>query len=476
MNTIRNDGFVDADEGTAFDVGLRQDDGDRPFSRQLPVFNWFYPFDAEPRASQKGLAALANVDWDSIRRISLYFHVPFCETICTFCPFTRGRYRTDQDIDAYVEALLREIQLKHPFIGRLRADSIFIGGGTPSILSPAQISRLGEYIHTYFDTNYLREFAVEVEVKSATYETLTAFRRIGVNRISFGVQTFSKRHRAAFGLDAEISQIVRVADWVNTIFPYTNVDIIYGIAGQGVDDVLQDADSAIELATTTIDFYPLNNVAAQPRMHRAFRSEGLERPTAAQRLQHRRSLRDHMLARRYARINGYGYALRRGGADEMIQSSPNFLYHDILYGYGDDAIVGYGASAVSQVPGYNFYNSAARTQYRTMLAEQNALPYAAYRTTGSSEKGIVTFPYRGALVKSRIPWASVSHETLDSLDRLVRAGLVREKKDTFEVTETGWLYYVNLMYFLMPSDGKRRMSKQISDRIAAGHEYESTAL
>jgi coproporphyrinogen III oxidase-like Fe-S oxidoreductase len=468
-------GFPMNEPITVFDVGLRPGDDEHRFTRQLPVFNWFYPFDrgtAEPNT----LAALAANDWSAIRRIAVYFHIPFCDTICSFCPFVRGHYKTDQDIEAYLEALLREIQLKHPYVGALSADSMFIGGGTPSVLSPEQIVRLGSYIDTYFDTSKITEFAVEVEVKSVTYEKLLAFRRIGVNRISFGAQTFAERYRAAFALDATVSQIARVAEWANDLFPYTNVDIIYGIAGQDLDDVLSDADQAIELGTTSIDFYPLNNLSAQIRMHRALDSAGMQRPTAAQRLNHRRMLREHMLSRNYARINGYGYARRRGRSNDMIERKPKFLYHDILYGYGNDAVIGYGASAVTQIPGYNMYNAASRTRYRDILVDQSSLPCTAYRTAGSPGKGVVTFPYRGSLEKSMVPWDSVSSEVLASLDELLRAGLMTETNMTFEVSETGWLYYVNMMYCLMPKDDKQWISEQIASLVAAGRECESTAL
>ena len=77
------------------------------------------------------------------------------------------------------------------------------------------------------------------------------------------------------------------------------------------------------------------------------------------------------------------------------------------------------------------------------MLDRGTLPSVAYRVGECTEKGIVTFPYRGVLVKSNILWRSVPRDTLDALDQLVRARLVAEHPDTFEVTETGWLFYVN---------------------------------
>lgn len=459
-----------------FDVALRSCGATPPFGRQLPVFNWFYPFDTEAGLEPRPLTALAAVDWSAIRRRSVYVHVPFCDTICSFCPFTRGHYQHRDELARYVQALKRELQLKQPYVGAQVADSIFIGGGSPSVLDPDQLEELGEAIHRYVDTHRVQEFAVEVEAKSVTRDKLLALRRIGVNRISLGCQTFSEPHRRAFRLDASVEQVRRAVGWANELFPYTNADMIYGIAGQTVDDVLSDADAAIALGTTTIDFYPLNNVAAQIRMHVALREAGMERPGAAQRIEQRRRIAAHLLERGYERINGYGFARRAAPRVGVIQTSPRFLYHDILYGHHDDAVIGYGAAALTQLPGLNLYNNARRSGYTELVLERRLLPMSGYRPPDDAGKGIVTFPYRGVLHKDRVPWALVAPEMQAALARLVCAGLAEERADRYELTESGWLYYVNMMYYLMPIEGKRWISERIATRIASGHECERVEL
>ena len=456
-----------------FDVGLRTDTNSFPFARHIPVSNWPYPFDIDTSPHRSSLSALEEIDWPSVGRRAAYFHVPFCDTICTFCPFIKGHYRGGSVVEDYLRAMLRELQLKRPYVGKLKVDSIFIGGGSPSILTASQIARLGEGIHTHFDNSNLKEFAVEIEVKSVTREKLMAFKEIGVNRISFGVQTFSRTYRKVFHLDAELTQILCVAEWANELFPYTNIDMIYGIAGQQVEDVVEDALNAAQLGTTTIDFYVLNNLAAQKKMHSTLNDLGLQPSTAAHRIEQRKRIAHQMLSSGYARINGYSYALRQGSTEQLIQSSPCFLYHDILYGYHDDTVVGYGASAFTLVPGYNLYNVFGRQEYSSAVLSRNTLPSIVHHVGERSEKGIVTFPYRGGLAKSRIPWGTVPQETVDALDQLVNAGLVVENPTTFDLSEAGWLYYVNLMYFLMPTDSKLWLSEEIAARIKAGRECEN---
>ncbi len=211
-------------------------------------------------------------------------------------------------------------------------------------------------------------------------------------------------------------------------------------------------------------------------MHRFLGVQGFGRLNAIQRLEQRQQIALHMISRDYSKISGYSYARRNGQTRGALQLSPRFLYHDILYGYHDDAVLGYGAAAVTQLPGFNFFNTGDRRNYVSRVFAGNTLPLAAYQTDRSPEKGVVTFPYRGFLEKSRTPWGLVPRETLEALDQLVDAGLVSENSSAYEVTETGWLFYVNLMYFLMPSAGRQWISDRISSRMAAGHQCEDTRL
>jgi coproporphyrinogen III oxidase-like Fe-S oxidoreductase len=303
-----------------------------------------------------------------------------------------------------------------------------------------------------------------------------AFREIGVNRVSLGAQTFLPKYRSALALTADVSQIQTVLGATTKMFPYTNIDMIYGMAGQSIDDVLADAETALSLDTTTIDFYPLNNVAAQPRLHRTFSEHNMPRLTATERLEQRRAIAKYMVSLGYRRINGYGFAKKLRSSQQLIQDRPNFLYHDILYGYVDDAVIGYGAGAITLTPNFNFYNLHRRHEYVDWLKHRTIPPFSAYPTNSCLGKGVVTFPYRGNLRKARIRWPEIEAETARALSDLVGASLITETADSYEVTETGWLYYVNMMYYLMPTVEKKWLSTRITSQVLAGHECEATDL
>jgi oxygen-independent coproporphyrinogen-3 oxidase len=461
-----------------FDLRIVADKPVFKFNRQLPMFNWHYPFHYESERLLDPCTPFKRFERVNARRRAVYIHIPFCDTLCNFCLFKKTKYQSDEHIQRYVDALIAEFEHKRRFLGSYEVDAIFVGGGTPSVLNPAQIELLGKAISQNLDLHNLKEFTFEVEVKSVTRDKLHALQSIGVNRISFGAQTFSPKYRALFSLDATIERIQATAALINSEFAYTNVDILYGMAGQDEGELYDDAEEALRLQTTTIDFYPINNLTAPRLMHRLIRKAGLGYLPATTRVQYRRYIDTLLRSRGYAPINGYGYSLAdTAAADAMVvQHTPKFLYHDLVYGYDDDEIIGYGSSAISQMTGFNLLNIADHASYVTRVLENRTLPHEAYEPVASPERGIVSFPFRGVLDKSRVPWARVPDETWVALQEAIDAGLVIERSDRYELTSTGWLFYVNLMYYFMPERSKKWITTQMEKQRGDGRDCGDTDL
>jgi oxygen-independent coproporphyrinogen-3 oxidase len=128
--------------------------------------------------------------------LGLYVHVPFCSAICNYCNFNRGLF--DADLKArYVDALVEEIK-RAP---RAAADTIYFGGGTPSLLEPEEIARIIAACTSSFDMADDREVTLEANPESVTQARLAAFKTAGVNRLSFGVQSLN---------DAELQRLSRL--------------------------------------------------------------------------------------------------------------------------------------------------------------------------------------------------------------------------------------------------------------------------
>lgn len=458
-----------------FNLVLRPDEHTIKFDRQLPFFNWYYPFDTARDELPNPYAPLLAWERLPVRRLAMYIHIPFCDTVCTFCPFTRGPFKSNSEIDEYVRALQIEIEAKRSFLGKIKVDAIFIGGGSPSVLEPEHIDLLGASISSMCDIADVQEFTMEVEAKSVTRDKLEAMRRIGIKRVSFGAQTFTDRYRSMFGLTASLHQVRSVASMVNDIFEYTNIDVIYGMAGQTPEELLYDARCALELKTTTVDFYPLNNLASQKVLYNNFKAHGLNHLPASVRLDYRQRLDRFLQSQGALRISGYGYwntttNTPSGG------SRPLFLYHDLVYGYHDDAVIGFGSSALSQLPGYNVYNTPSRLGYVASMRSGSRPGFSSFQIPLSPERGIVGFPYRGSLDMSRIPLGELPDATQKAFEELQRAGLVTGTDPCFALSDAGWLFYVNCMYYLMPDRGKQWISDRITSRLQQRHESEQTDL
>jgi anaerobilin synthase len=407
------------------------------FDRQLPMFNWHYPFHFERHRIQDWRAPYLGSRKTAVRRRAVYIHIPFCETICNFCPFRHDRYTSDETLEKYLTALISEMELKRELIGEPSVDAIFVGGGTPSLLNPRQIESLGEAIGRNFNLNALKEFTFEVEVKSVSQDKLHAMRDIGVNRVSFGAQTFSENYRGLFCLDATCAQIQAAAELLTELFPYTNVDLLYGMAGQQLEELDVDLEAAMTLGTTTIDVYPMNNLTAPRPMHSSLQRAGLANMPEARRLEFRMHIERRFRQLGYKPINGYGFSCVGNVADnsaESVQQSPKFLYHDLVYGYEDDEILGYGVSAISHTRGFNIHNFPGWQVYSSEFLTNRALPHQVFGPLSAPERGIVTFPFRGVLEKSRVNWDRVPDETWFALEDALEADLFADRQDRYVLT------------------------------------------
>ncbi|HEX7780925.1 MAG TPA: radical SAM family heme chaperone HemW [Vicinamibacterales bacterium] len=186
--------------------------------------------------------------------IGLYLHIPFCESICSYCNFNRGLLDADLKI-RYIRALEQEI---HAAGDGRPADTIFFGGGTPSLLEPEEVARLIAACRDAYDLAADAEITIETNPETATVDRLAGFRAAGVNRISFGVQSFDdaelsrlgRRHSAARAQDA--IRAARAAGFGNLSF-----DLMFWLPGQSLQSWLRTVDQAIALAPEHLSLYLL---------------------------------------------------------------------------------------------------------------------------------------------------------------------------------------------------------------------------
>ena len=186
----------------------------------------------------------------------LYIHIPFCHSKCSYCDFYSG-LRADGVADRYVDALLAELTLRRDEIAEPYR-TIYVGGGTPSVLSAAAMKRMFAGVRERVDVSNAVEITVEVNPEDVTPELLQSYRDIGINRISMGVQAFddallaaiNRRHSAARAVEAIM--MLQSGGWNYSI------DLIYGLHGQSLEQWRSEIDRLLSFRPPHFSAYLLS--------------------------------------------------------------------------------------------------------------------------------------------------------------------------------------------------------------------------
>ncbi|MGQ0540896.1 MAG: radical SAM family heme chaperone HemW [Blastocatellia bacterium] len=196
----------------------------------------------------------------------VYLHIPFCKSRCSYCDFATEVYKNSYAVERYVDALTAELCLfevpKKPpaYAGGsdLTIDTIYFGGGTPSLLNPKQLELILKAARDKFIFDSNVEISMEMNPATVTLETLREYRELGVNRASFGVQTFNDRDLKllARGHDAndarQTFRLLREAGFENVSF-----DLIAGLPGQSIDDWKRNLEEAVAMEPEHLSLYLL---------------------------------------------------------------------------------------------------------------------------------------------------------------------------------------------------------------------------
>ena len=189
--------------------------------------------------------------------LSLYVHIPWCLKKCPYCDFNSHEKRADLPEAEYVDALTADLEASLPKVWGRRIYTIFIGGGTPSLFSPAAIDRLLTAIRTRLPVDPEAEITLEANPGTFEVERFRGFRAAGVNRLSIGVQSFDDAKLAALGRVHGADEARRAIATALELFPGVNVDLMYALPGQGHAEALADVREAIARGAPHVSAYHL---------------------------------------------------------------------------------------------------------------------------------------------------------------------------------------------------------------------------
>ncbi|HQT81520.1 MAG: YggW family oxidoreductase [Ferrovum sp. 37-45-19] len=189
--------------------------------------------------------------------LSLYIHFPWCIKKCPYCDFNSHELKSPLDERKFIDALLLDFQQQLPRIWGRPLRSIFIGGGTPSLLSAQSISYLMSSIRSL--AVVLPNCEVTLEANPGTFESVkfSGFREAGINRLSLGVQSLNDRCLKAIGRVHDREQAVLAISEARMIFDNLNCDLMYGLPGQTHEEAMRDLQEVISFNPTHISFYQL---------------------------------------------------------------------------------------------------------------------------------------------------------------------------------------------------------------------------
>ncbi|HTI36847.1 MAG TPA: radical SAM family heme chaperone HemW [Vicinamibacterales bacterium] len=296
---------------------------------------------------------MAKPEPEDAADLGLYVHIPFCSSICNYCNFNRGLFDSALK-DRYVGALVEEIR-RSPFRGRA-ADTIFFGGGTPSLLDPREIARLVDALRHGFDVAPDAEITLETNPETVDQPKLEGFRAAGVNRVSFGVQSFHDDELVRLGrihsADRARQALAAARD---AGIDNVSLDLMMWLPGQSVDRWLANVEALIAAGPEHASLYLLElypNAPLKDEMARAGWSQMPDDDAA------------DMYVQAMERLESHGYAQYE---ISNVARPGRASRHNLKY-WTDGEWVGFGCGAHSTVGGVRWKNVSGTGEYAARIA------------------------------------------------------------------------------------------------------------
>ncbi len=217
---------------------------------------------------------------DNAPDLSLYFHIPFCDTLCYFCGCNMLISNNRERIAKYVKYIKKEIDLLKKYIDNDRkVTQIHWGGGTPTHLMPDEIRDLISYINQNFNFVDKPENGCEIDPRELTYDHLVALKEGGFNRISMGVQDFNEKVQIAVNRIQPEDLTRKVVNWVRELeFESINLDLMYGLPFQTVKDFEKSVDALIDISPDRIALFNYAHVPWMKKHMELIKKEDLPSP------------------------------------------------------------------------------------------------------------------------------------------------------------------------------------------------------
>lgn len=380
--------------------------------------------------------------------ISLYLHIPFCRSLCSYCGCTMRVVHDDDLIRNYVRLLEKEINLVATTLRHHHSIShIHFGGGSPNLLLRDDISLLLTSIRANFSLAPDVEIAMEADPRQLTQDKAFDYARAGINRISLGVQDFQEKTQKAINRIQPFSQIESCTRWlrdagINAI----NFDLMYGLPYQTVDSISDNVQKAMSLKPDRVALFGYAHVPWMKPHQKILEKYAL--PDMIERYDQSEIARDMLKQGGYSPI-GMDHFARKN--DPLAVAHETGVVKRNFQGYTNDradTLIGFGLSAISRVPGAYVQNTTFFSSYKDKL-ENGIFPDERWIHITNEDR------LRGDVIESLMCYFNVDcadtckkhgfsaahlDSDLEKLDMMKHDGLLKVKGRTISVTETGAVF------------------------------------
>jgi oxygen-independent coproporphyrinogen III oxidase len=402
------------------------------------------------------------------RPVSLYQHLPFCESLCLFCACNVVISKDKTGAAAYLDTLKREVENVARQVSRRRPVIQFHwGGGTPTYYSPAQLEELFEFTRQRFSFEPDAEIGVEVDPRVTSREHLETLRRLGFNRLSMGVQDFTPEvQRAVHRIQGYELTRDLVAAARRLGFESINVDLIYGLPLQTAESFARTVDQIIEIAPDRIAMFSYAHV---PWLKKQQGSFAARLPEGMEKFRIFRKGLERFLGAGYEYI-GMDHFARP--TDELALAQRNRTLHRNFQGYTTKAgadLYGMGVSAISGIGDSYAQNEREAGRYSAAVAARGLATMRGYRLTADDR-------IRRSVISRLLCHTVVRKEEIErefslhfddyfapELERLAACasdGLVRLGPDSVEIVGLGRIFIRNVAMIFDPYLEEQRLAER----------------
>jgi oxygen-independent coproporphyrinogen-3 oxidase len=386
----------------------------------------------------------------------IYIHIPFCDYLCHFCPFykTLNQTTSEETRAAFVRSLIHEIELYSaaPLMAGRRIHWVEFGGGTPTSLSTDQLSAVLRALRSNFDMDGCEFITMEGDALTLQEEDkLVALAELGLNRVSFGVQTFKEPLRRKLGLKPTIDDLYAAAASIRRAgIGEFAVDLLYNLPDQSVEELGTDVRTIFSLDSDYIDTYPLTLWDNSRFKHQVEAGKMYtKRPNDEDNIRMYRLIQQEMEAHGYAAVHSYTFAR---GHRRYIVNVKNHILRD-----GD--MIGLGPSSRGHIRDRQYTNVASIDAYIGSLA-RDELPVSLGMFVSPQERAhrlMVMFPsLLLAVDESAVPHFD---RFADTVDALRRDGYLNRRGGQIEMTREGLVWAGNISRLFFSQEQRAKMTR-----------------